>query len=125
MLKSCQTAFFLATTDAKKCLAFYQNSLALELIEDSDYALVFALNGAELRISKLATFTPHPFTVLDWQVDDLAVAMAMLKDKNIIFEIFKGMGQDENGVWHVPGSATKIVWFKDPDGNLLSLSQRA
>jgi predicted enzyme related to lactoylglutathione lyase len=32
------------------------------------------------------------------------------------------MGQDKQGIWQSPGGA-RIAWFKDPDGNTLSISQ--
>ncbi len=107
------------------CLEFYTKNMGLELVEDGEYALVFKLKSLELRISKVPAFNPHPFTVLDWMVEDLDVAMNLLERKGVTFEIFKGMGQDERGVWQVPNGKTKIAWFKDPDGNVLSISQRA
>ncbi len=115
---------FLATTKEEDCLAFYTKAMGLPLKDNGPYALVFDLNGAELRISKVKSFTPHPFTVMDWQVDDLDAAMSHLLDNGVVFEIFDGFGQDENGVWTVPEGQTKIAWFKDPDANLLSISLR-
>jgi len=105
--------------------AFYEDILGLHFIEDSEYALVFKLKDAELRISKVPAFTPFAFTVLDWQVDDFRAVYDNLKTKGVRFEIFEGMGQDEDGVWTVPGDGTQIAWFKDPDGNVLSISKRA
>jgi len=125
MFASCEVSVFLATTKPDKCLEFYTKTMGLKLTEDGEFALVFELKGAELRISKVTDFTPHPFTVLDWQVKDLDAAMTLLSGRGAKFEIFKGIGQDERGIWQVPGGDTKIVWFKDPDGNLLSVSQRA
>ena len=118
-------SIFLATTKEEDCLAFYTNVMGLTLEDNNPFALVFSLAGAELRISKVSDFTPHPFTVLDWQVDDLPASMAHLRDKGVTFEIFDGFGQDEDGVWTVPNGATQIAWFKDPDANLLSISKRA
>lgn len=125
MFANCEVSVFLATTKPEACLEFYTKTMGLELVEDGEYALVFSLKGAELRISKVPAFTPHPFTVLDWIVDDLDAAMTLLESKDVKFEIFKGMGQDERGVWQVPGGETRIAWFKDPDDNVLSVSQRA
>lgn len=118
------TSFFLATADGDVSKTFYAEVLGLELIEDSQFAVVFKLAGAELRISKVPSLTPFPWTVLDWQVDDLAQAMRQLKDKGVTFERFDGMEQDEDGVWAVPGGGVRIAWFKDPDRNVLSVSQR-
>ena len=118
------TSFFLATMDGDVSKTFYAEVLGLELTEDSPFAVVFRLAGAELRISKVPAFTPFPWTVLDWQVSDIRQAMSTLKDKGVSFERFDGMEQDEEGVWAVPGGGARIAWFKDPDGNVLSVSQR-
>ncbi|RZV43669.1 MAG: VOC family protein [Acidimicrobiales bacterium] len=114
---------FLATSNEERCQEFYQNTLGLSLVDNNPYAIVFELNGVELRISKVPSFTPHPWTVLDWQVDKLATAMAALIDKGVEFERFAGMHQDDDGIWTTP-DGVKIAWFKDPDGNVLSVSKR-
>lgn len=118
------TSFFLATTDGDVSKAFYAEVLGLELTEDSPYAMVFKLAGAELRLSKVPAFKPFPWTVLDWRVDDLKTAMRRLNDKGVSFERFDGMEHDEDGVWTEPDGGARIAWFKDPDGNVLSVSQR-
>lgn len=123
-LQRAPTSFFLATTDGDRAKAFYTAVIGLECTDDSPFAVVFRLADAELRVSKVPAFTPHPFTVLDWQVPDLEAAMAALADNGVTFKRFDGMDQDEAGVWMVPGGATRIAWFADPDGNVLSVSQR-
>ena len=124
MLASATTSFFLATTNAETCRTFYRDTLGLTLVSDDDFAVVFDLAGSELRISKVPAFTPHPFTVLDWQVPDIGAAHSMLTGKGVEPLIFEGMDHDERGVWTVPGAPVQILWFKDPDGNVLSVSQR-
>lgn len=118
------TSFFLATTDGDISKTYYAEVLGLELVEDSQFAVVFRLAGAELRLSKVPEFQPFPWTVLDFQVDDISVAMKRLRDKGVRFQRFEGMDFDEDDVWTVPGGKTQIAWFKDPDGNVLSVSQR-
>ena len=49
--------------------------------------------------------------------------MKSLAARGVVFERYPSMEQNEAGVWVAPGG-TRVVWFKDPDGNLLSLSQR-
>ena len=124
-LKTCPVSVFLATADAEKSKTFYADVLDLSLVEDSPFALVFALKETELRISKVPSFKPFPWTVLDWQVADLAAAMKMLSGRGVTFERFDGMEQDDNGVWTTPDGAAQIAWFKDPDGNVLSVSRRS
>lgn len=119
-------SFFLATAKSDECRAFYEGQLGLKLTEDNQYALVFMLhNETELRISKVESFAPHSFTVLDWQVADIKTAVDRLKNAGISFVTYEFMEQDENGIWTVPGDGTQIAWFKDPDDNVLSVSQRS
>src|SRR5262249_54007193 len=68
------------------------------------------------------SFRPHPFTALGWQVADVAATVRELAARGITFERFEGLEQDEAGVWTAP-SGTRGAWVKDPDGDVLSLSQ--
>ena len=123
-LKSSKTTIFLATSNADAARAFYEGALGLDLTADEPYALVYNLAGTELRLSKVPNHTPLPFTVLDWQVSSILDAHKALAAKGVSFSIFDGMGQDENGIWESPDGGAKILWFKDPDGNVLSVSER-
>lgn len=123
-LASSPTSFFIATTDGARAKKFYEDILGLTCTEDSDFAVVFALANAELRISKVQSFTPFPWTVLDWQVGDISNVMQGLERHGVNFLQFEEMEQDERGIWTVPGTSIRIAWFKDPDGNVLSISQR-
>lgn len=77
-----------------------------------------------MRIAKMrgGQFQPAAYTVLGWEVEDAAEAVAELTRKGVAFERFPGMSQDANGIWAAPGGA-KVAWFKDPDGNVLSVSE--
>lgn len=124
-LKSSKTTMFLATADASAARSFYEGTLGLTLQADEPYALVYQLSGTELRLSKVPQFTPLPFTVLDFQIDSIEAAHRALAAKGVEFSIFDGMGQDEKGIWQSPDGGAKILWFKDPDGNVLSVSERS
>lgn len=124
-LKTSKTTFFLATSNAEAARHFYEDTLGFDLASDDAFALVYQLVGAELRISKVPNHTPLPFTVLDWQVSSIETAHEALAAKGVTFSIFEGMGQDERGVWVSPDGGARILWFKDPDGNVLSVSERS
>jgi catechol 2,3-dioxygenase-like lactoylglutathione lyase family enzyme len=113
---------FVATTDSARARAFYEGTLGLSLLSDDPYALVFDANGTTIRIQKLAAFRPHPFTTLGWTVDDIKALVAALAQRGVACERFPGMDQDAQGVWASPSGA-RVAWFKDPDGNLLSLTE--
>jgi catechol 2,3-dioxygenase-like lactoylglutathione lyase family enzyme len=113
---------FLATVDPERAKLFYRDALGLDLIEDTPFALVFDAAGTTLRIQKVERLAPHPFTSLGWNTADIATTVHALRKKGIVFERFAGMSQDENGIWRSPSGA-KVAWFRDPDGNLLSLTE--
>ena len=121
MLRNCEIVAFAATTDGSRARAFYEGVLGLRLVEDSPFAVVFDANGTSLRVAKVDALTPQPFTILGWEVPDVAAAVDGLAGRGVVFERFEGMGQDERGIWASPGGA-ELAWFKDPDGNLLSIS---
>jgi uncharacterized glyoxalase superfamily protein PhnB len=113
---------FVATSDAPRAKAFYQGILGLRLLADEPYALVFDVNGTVLRVQKVQQLAPAQYTALGWQVPDIAGAIAALRAKQVAFERYPHFEQDAAGVWTAPSGA-KVAWFKDPDGNLLSLTE--
>ena len=114
---------FIATDDASRSVAFYRDTLGLEMIADEPFALVFELHdGTPLRIAKVEQLQAPPYTVLGWSVDDIEKVITGLSERGIEFARYSHMPQDELGVWTTP-DGTKIAWFKDPCGNTLSLTQ--
>jgi catechol 2,3-dioxygenase-like lactoylglutathione lyase family enzyme len=101
---------------------FYEGTLGLRLVDDSEFALVFDANGVEVRIQKLKDVSPPSGTVLGWRVDRLHEVMTDLTRRGVAFERFPFLEQDAQGVWTSP-DGTCVVWFKDPDGNTLSLTE--
>lgn len=124
-LNTAKPTLFLATSNAEAARNFYEEKLGLELSADDEYALVYQLAGTKLRLSKVPNHTPLPFTVLDWQVPSIETAHSTLAENGVEFSIFEGMGQDDRGIWQSPDGGARILWFKDPDGNVLSVSERA
>ena len=64
------------------------------------------------------------YTILGWQVPDIAAAVVDLSARRVAFERFESMAQDELGIWTTPDNS-RVAWFKDPDGNTLSVTQFA
>ena len=114
---------FVATRDPDRAKKFYRDTLGLPLVsEDLPFALVFDVSGIMLRVTVVEKFDPAPFTVLGWRVPDITVAAKALQKAGVDFLRYPGLPQDEIGIWASPNGA-KVAWFKDPDGNTLSLSQ--
>jgi catechol 2,3-dioxygenase-like lactoylglutathione lyase family enzyme len=113
---------FLVTTNPDAARRFYTEVLGFRLISGDAHALAFDTLVGMLRIVKAEQFTPAHGTVLGWEVGDIQAAVADLKAKGATFERFPGMAADENAVFTFP-TGDKVAWFRDPEGNLLSLSQ--
>lgn len=113
---------FIPTKDAKKARPFYEGVLGLRFVSEDQFALVLEASGIMVRVAVVGEFKPQQFTVLGWQVSDLEKEVAGLQGQGVQFEKYRMKGQDEQGVWYSPSGA-KVAWFKDPDGNVLSLTQ--
>ncbi|MFC1413302.1 VOC family protein [Streptacidiphilus sp. N1-12] len=124
MLGSSPVTAFLPSTDPVRSRAFYEGLLGLTVTASDGFALVLEGAGTTIRVTRVETFTPQPFTALGWVVQDIARVMSQLAEQSVEFVVFEGMGQDADGVWTAPGGH-RIAWFKDPDANLLSLTQYA
>ena len=122
MLKEHDVIAFVATVQPDRARRFYCDVLGLNLVEDSPFALVFDVGGRMLRIQKGQTFVPAPHTVLGWSVRDIRREIESLMTRGVTFERYPGMSQDELGVWTSP-DGHKVAWFRDPDGNNLSLTE--
>ena len=115
---------FVATALPNDSLEFYRDIMGFTLTENSPFALAFEHDGAMLRVQKVESLQPHPFTATGWKVDDIAAECAQLAVRGVNFERYDFLQMGDSEVWSAPDGA-KICWFKDPDGNVLSLTQFA
>ena len=123
MLGSINIVAFVPTKDAEKARAFYEGVLGLRFVKDDGFALVLDANGIMVRVAKVPPpFTPAQFTILGWQVTEIEKVVAGLQGKGVQFERYGFLEQDKLGIWTTP-TGEKVAWFKDPDGNVLSVSQ--
>ena len=114
---------FVSIVDVSRAREFYRDTLGLHLVmEEPPFALVFEANGIMLRLGMAKELPPAHGTVLGWQVPEIAAAVKHLAQAGVRFERYGGMEQDELGIWASPTGA-KVAWFKDPDGNILSVSE--
>jgi catechol 2,3-dioxygenase-like lactoylglutathione lyase family enzyme len=114
---------FVATSDPERARKFYSNTLGLPLVEEQmPFALVYDAHGTMLRVTIVKKVNTAGYTVLGWRVPSIVAAAKALSAAGVRFEHYQGMEQDNLGIWTSPGGG-KIAWFKDPDGNTLSISQ--
>jgi uncharacterized glyoxalase superfamily protein PhnB len=121
MLRRAKPVAFVPTTDIPRARSFFEGTLGLRVAGEDPFALTLEGSGTTVRVSAVRELTPAPFTVLGWEVDDLDASVRALTEK-VKFERFPGLEQDALGIWTAP-SGDRVAWFKDPDGNVLSLSQ--
>jgi catechol 2,3-dioxygenase-like lactoylglutathione lyase family enzyme len=114
---------FVSIVDVARAKEFYRDTLGLRLVmEEPPFALVFDANGIMLRLGMAKELPPAHGTVIGWQVPDIVASVKDLAEAGVRFERFAGMSQDDLGIWTSPTGA-KVAWFKDPDENILSLSE--
>ena len=114
---------FLYATDRERALVFYRDTLGLELRSADDFGDFIDLGGALARLTVMPDHKPHPHPVLGWNVEDIRATVEALRDRGVTFTIHEGFGQDELGIWTSPDGKSKVAFFADPDGNVLTLSQ--
>ena len=122
MLGTSKIIAFVPTTDFPRSRAFYEGILGLRFMNEDGFAMVFDANGIMLRIARTPDFTPAKYTILGWQAENIEAVVTKLDARGVRFEHFGFPGQDKRGIWTAP-SGGKVAWFKDPDGNTLSISQ--
>jgi catechol 2,3-dioxygenase-like lactoylglutathione lyase family enzyme len=122
VLGSAELVAFVPTTDLDRARFFYEGALGLEFVSRGPNACVFSANGVPLRVTLVAEVAPAGYTVLGWRVADVAVAAAELQAGGVELLRFDGLEQDHLGVW-VSLEGARVAWFKDPDGNTLSVTQ--
>jgi len=114
---------FVATCDPDRARVFYRDTLGLHLVaEQLPFALVFDANGTMLRVTIVREIVVAPYTVLGWEVPDIGVTARELAAAGVKLERYAGMVQDELGIWTSPSGA-RVAWLKDPDGNVLSVTE--
>ncbi|MGO9975847.1 MAG: VOC family protein [Solirubrobacteraceae bacterium] len=122
MLDGSHLVAFVGSRDLASSNEFYAGALGLERVESTPFANVYDVGGTMLRVTEVKTVTSAPYTVLGWNVADIKASVESLLASGVAFKRYDGMDQDDAGIWTAPGGA-KVVWFEDPDGNTLSLSQ--
>jgi catechol 2,3-dioxygenase-like lactoylglutathione lyase family enzyme len=124
MLADSDVVTFVPTTDLARARAFYEGTLGLRFVEDVGIAIVLNVSGTMLRVTSVPELRPAEHTILGWSVHDLTLTVRRLAERGVAFERYHGLVQDMDGIWVAPGG-DRVAWFKDPDGNTLSLTEFA
>jgi catechol 2,3-dioxygenase-like lactoylglutathione lyase family enzyme len=122
MLASGKMVGFVPSTDYDRTRAFYEAKLGFDFVSLDQFALVMSAGGQKIRIAKVPNFTPLQGTILGWEVKDIQAVATWLRDRGVTLEKYPFAQDRELGIWTTP-SGDKVAWFKDPDGNILSIAQ--
>lgn len=122
MLASGRLVGFVPTKDYDKARAFYEGKLGFEFVSLDQFALVVRVGVHKIRISKVPNFTPLQGTILGWEVENIGAAVAWLRARGVLTEKFPFVQDRDLDIWSTP-TGDKVAWFKDPDGNILSVGQ--
>lgn len=118
-----QPVAFIQVADRERGLSFYRDTLGLPVRSTDEFGTFLEAQGALIRLTAIPEFQAHGYPLFGWNVEDIEAAVRALVARGIAFTVYDGMGQDALGVWTSPDGASKVAWFADPDGNVLSLSQ--
>jgi len=124
MIGSADLVAFVPVTDLDRARKFYEGVLGLAVESVNPFACVLRSGPVMLRVTKVDGLRPQPFTVLGWSVVDIGATALWLRERGVESIRYDGMDQDELGVWSTP-DGSKVLWFADPDGNTLSVTQHA
>lgn len=120
MLANAKLQSLILTSRIEEAGAFYRDVLGLSFKGKADGAWVFDVGGGALRVSPVPSTKPSEHTVLGFSVPEVDRAIAFLTSRGVRFERFEGFMHEENGAVTSPDGA-RVAWFRDPDGNLLSV----
>jgi catechol 2,3-dioxygenase-like lactoylglutathione lyase family enzyme len=115
---------FIPVRDQAAARAFYEGTLGLRVVADTEFALVLDAGGTTLRVTPVPGLGARPYTVAGWNVPDIDAVVRDLTERGVQFMRYAALTQDELGVWTAPGG-DRVAWFTDPDGNTLSLTTSA
>jgi len=113
---------FIPSSNLTVSKTFYSNKLKLNLVHSDEYALEYRVHNAFIRVAKVSSCVKAHHTILGWAVSDIEACVEQLIQASVIFNFYEGMPQDANGICTFP-NGSKVAWFKDPDENVLSISQ--
>lgn len=120
MLKDFNSAAIVAVSDLARARQFYETVLGLSVGTADDYVIEFKTGGTSLVVYRSDFAGTNQANAVVWGVGDaIETIVADLKAKGVVFEHYPNM--QLRGDIHVAGDF-KMVWFKDPDGNILHLN---
>ena len=124
MLRDADAVATLAVKDLDVAARFYEETLGLSRAGDEDReTLIFESGDTTISVYRSSFDGTNRATALTWAVDDVDDVVRTLKAKGVRFEHYDLPETTRQGDVHLSGDI-KVAWFKDPDGNILSVVNR-
>jgi catechol 2,3-dioxygenase-like lactoylglutathione lyase family enzyme len=120
MLGKANATPMLAVKDLDRARKFYEGTLGLKEVDDFGEGFMLKSGDTQLSVYRSEFAGTNKATALTFDVDDIESEVRDLKDKGIFFEKYDLEGLTPKGDIF-EGEGMKTAWFKDPDGNILSL----
>ena len=121
MLRDTDAVATLAVKDLRAAAKFYEETLGLSRAGSEDNeAVVFESGDTRINVYRSSFAGTNRATALTWTVDDVEDVVRTLKAKGVRFEHYDLPETRREGDVHISGDI-KVAWFKDPDGNILSV----
>jgi catechol 2,3-dioxygenase-like lactoylglutathione lyase family enzyme len=110
-----------AVDDMNKARDFYAGTLGLQVSDEHGMLVLHLAGDRDTLIYPKADHTPATYTILNFPVEDIDVAVDELTSRGVRFERYDELEQDEKGISRANGGGPSIAWFTDPSGNILSV----
>ena len=120
MLGKSDATPMLAVKDLDRARKFYEDTLGLKETDDFGEGFMLKSGDTDITVYKSEFAGTNKATALTFGVDDIDGEVRALKEKGIAFEHYQLEGLTPKGDIY-EGEGMKTAWFKDPDGNILSL----
>jgi catechol 2,3-dioxygenase-like lactoylglutathione lyase family enzyme len=125
MLGKADATPMIAVKDIDRAKQFYSDKLGLKPVDEmGDEFFMLKSGDTTLNVYKSEFAGTNKATLLTFDVDDIDAEVRDLKGKGISFEHYDVQGLKAEGDIY-SGEGMKTAWFKDPDGNILSLVEEA
>jgi catechol 2,3-dioxygenase-like lactoylglutathione lyase family enzyme len=121
MLGKADVTPMIAVTDLDRARRFYEETLGLKAKDEWGEGVTLESGDTAINLYKSEFAGTNKATALNFDVDDIGKEVAELKEKGIFFENYDLPGLEKQGDLYVGEDGFKTTWFKDPDGNILSL----
>jgi catechol 2,3-dioxygenase-like lactoylglutathione lyase family enzyme len=124
MLRDTDAIATIAVTDLGRAATFYEGTLGLPRAgAEGSEVVEFASGDTRINVYRSSFAGTNRATALTWAVDDVDDVVRTLKSKGVTFEHYDLPDTQHEGDVHVSGHI-RVAWFKDPDGNILSVVNR-